>query len=145
MSYVLEFVHDLSLKDFNSAQAFIDSELERYYAEEAEPAPAFEAFIRGITKKFPDDGEPEDSPWADAPIRGNFKSKIGMVSLVSVDYPEVYKFIILGANYIGLSVLDPQLEVLYHPHATEYPRPPQHVIDRLTALQNAREPREKRR
>lgn len=98
----------------------IDQLRESYYGDERAISPDLLALHSSLTAKYPclsslsgDDEGMQNSPWADGPMLGNFKHEMGMLAMTFSQLDEVMPFVVSSANKHGVTVADPQLEMVF--------------------------------
>ncbi len=91
-----------------------------YYKDESEPVTQFNNFLDRLTASYPclcsyenNDPAMEDSPWADGPIRNNFKGTMGMLAMVSSCDDDVLFLILDLADEFDITVADTQTGALF--------------------------------
>ncbi len=80
------------------------------------PAHAIVEFVNGLTRKYPDLGVSDNSPWADGPLVGDANGQFIDFSIQWDSYERVIPFVLLTARKSGLSCYDPQ-DYRYFPAA----------------------------
>ena len=102
----------------------IDQLQENYYEDERDIAPALLALHATLTARYPclsnlslsgDHKGMESSPWANGPMLGNFKHEMGMLAMTFSQLDVVMPFVVSNANKHGITVADPQLDMVFRP------------------------------